>query len=302
MRTISSLIADYLETGEYEKQLSPDTIKAYRIDLRQFADFTEGAWADKDMLNQYIKYLNQHFAPRSVKRKLASVRAFYHEMEISGELEENPFDKLHIRIHSPKQLPRIIPEQIVRALLQCAYDTYTQGCREVLRDILVLELLFGTGLRVSELCALSQDTFVLSDSGLRLLVKGKGRKERIIQITTPELIQLVKTYCDAFSKEIQKQGIILFNRRGYPLSPQSVRRIINKYLYRIGISTRVTPHMFRHTFATSLLEAGMDIRYIQSLLGHSSISTTQIYTHVTARQQTLLLAEKHPRGKMTFSL
>ena len=84
MRTISSLIADYLETGEYEKQLSPDTIKAYRIDLRQFVDFTEGAWADKDMLNQYIKYLNQHFAPRSVKRNLNSIRAFYHEMEIRG--------------------------------------------------------------------------------------------------------------------------------------------------------------------------------------------------------------------------
>ena len=302
MRTLSSLIAGYLETGEYEKQLSPDTIKAYRIDLRQFVDFTEGAWADKDMLNQYIKYLNQHFAPRSVKRKLASIRAFYHEMEISGELEKNPFDKLHIRIHSPQQLPRIIPEQIVQALLQSAYDAYTQGCREILRDILVLELLFSTGLRVSELCALSQDTFLLSDSGLRLLVKGKGRKERIIQITTSELLQLAQTYCDVFSKEIQEQGAILFNRRGHPLSPQSVRRIINKYLYQIGISTRVTPHMFRHTFATSLLEAGMDIRYIQSLLGHSSISTTQIYTHVTAQKQTLLLAEKHPRGKMTFSL
>ena len=302
MRTLSSLIAGYLETGEYEKQLSPDTIKAYRIDLRQFVDFTEGAWADKDMLNQYIKYLNQHFAPRSVKRKLASIRAFYHEMEISGELEGNPFDKLHIRIHSPQQLPRIIPEQIVQALLQSAYDAYTQGCREVLRDILVLELLFSTGLRVSELCALSQDTFLLSDSGLRLLVKGKGRKERIIQITTPELLQLAQTYCDVFSKEIQEQGAILFNRRGRPLSPQSVRRIINKYLNQIGVSNHVTPHMFRHTFATSLLEAGMDIRYIQSLLGHSSISTTQIYTHVTARQQTLLLAEKHPRGKMTFSL
>ena len=230
MRTLSSLIAGYLETGEYEKQLSPDTIKAYRIDLRQFVDFTEGAWADKDMLNQYIKYLNQHFAPRSVKRKLASIRAFYHEMEISGELEKNPFDKLHIRIHSPQQLPRIIPEQIVQALLQSAYDAYTQGCREVLRDILVLELLFSTGLRVSELCALSQDTFLLSDSGLRLLVKGKGRKERIIQITTSELLQLAQTYCDVFSKEIQEQGAILFNRRGRPLSPQSVRRIINKYL------------------------------------------------------------------------
>ncbi len=302
MRTLSSLIADYLETGEYEKRLSPDTIKAYRIDLRQFLDFTRGVWADKDMLNQYIKYLNQQFAPRSAKRKLASIRAFYHEMEMCGELEENPFDRLHIRIHSPQQLPRVIPEQTVQALLQSAYDAYMPGDREVLRDIVVLELLFSTGLRVSELCALSKDTFLLSCSGLQLLVKGKGRKERMLQITTPELLQLVRTYCGAFSKEIQEQGAILFNQRGRPLSPQPVRRIINKYLNRIGVSTHVTPHMFRHTFATSLLEAGMDIRYIQSLLGHSSISTTQIYTHISAKQQTLLLAEKHPRGKMTFSL
>lgn len=302
MKTLSSLITDYLETGEYEKKLAPDTIKAYRIDLQQFAAFTKDLWADSDALNQYIKYLNQQFAPRSAKRKLASVRAFYHEMEICGELEVNPFDKLHIRIHSPQQLPRIIPEQIVQSLLQSAYDAYTPGCREILRDILVLELLFSTGLRVSELCALSRETFLLNNNGLRLLVNGKGRKERVIQITTPELLQLAQTYYDAFSKEIQEQGMILFNQRGNSLSPQSVRRIINKYLSKIGISSHITPHMFRHTFATSLLEAGMDIRYIQSLLGHSSISTTQIYTHVTAHQQTQLLAEKHPRGKMTFSL
>lgn len=302
MQALSSLVAGYLETNEYEKQLSPDTIKAYRIDLRQFLDFTGDKWADKDMLNQYIKHLNQNFAPRSAKRKLASVRAFYHEMNMCGELAENPFDKLHIRIHSPQQLPRVIPEQIVHALLKSAYNAYTPGCREVLRDIVVLELLFSTGLRVSELCALSKDTFLLTESGLRLLVKGKGRKERILQITTPELLQLVRIYCDAFSKEIQEQGAILFNRRGRPLSPQPVRRIIRRYLSQISGGTHVTPHMFRHTFATSLLEAGMDIRYIQSLLGHSSISTTQIYTHVSAKQQTLLLAEMHPRSKMTFSL
>ena len=302
MQILSALITDYLETGEYEKQLSSDTIKAYRIDLRQFLDFTGGEWADRNMLNQYIKYLNQHFAPRYAKRKLASVRAFYHEMEICGELGENPFNKLRIRIHSPQELPRVIPEQIVQALLQSAYNAYMPGCREVLRDIVVPELLFSTGLRVSELCALTRDTFLLNDSGLRLLVRGKGRKERILQIKTPELLQLVETYCDAFSKEIQEQGVILFNQRGCPLSPQPVRRIINKYLNQIGESNHVTPHMFRHTFATSLLDAGMDIRYIQSLLGHSSISTTQIYTHVSSKQQTLLLAEKHPRGKMTFSL
>ena len=290
MQTLSSLIADYLEVGKYEKQLSPDTIKAYRIDLGQFLEFTGGVWPDKDVLNQYIKHINQTFAPRSVKRKLASVRAFYHEMELSGELDENPFDKLHIRIQSPKQLPRIIPEQVVQALLQSAYDSYISGCRETLRDIVVLELLFSTGLRVSELCALSKDSFQLGNSELRLLINVKGRKERIIQITTAELLHLLKIYCSEFSKEIEEQGSILFNRRGSPISPQSVRRIINKYLKQIGINSHITPHMFRHTFATSLLEAGMDIRYIQSLLGHSSISTTQIYTHVTARQQTLLLA------------
>lgn len=302
MQSLSSRIAGYLETCEYEKQLSPDTIKAYRIDLQQFLGFTKGSWAGKDLLSQYIKYLNQNFAPRSVKRKLASVRAFYREVELSGELEENPFEKLLIRIHFPQQLPRVIPEEIVRALLQSAYDAYAPGEREGLRDIVVLELLFSTGLRVSELCALSKDTFSLGGGGLKLLVKGKGRKERVLQITTPELLRLMRVYFDAFSEEIQEQGAILFNRRGRPLSPQTVRRIINKYLDRIGISYHVTPHMFRHTFATSLLEAGMDIRYIQSLLGHSSISTTQIYTHVTAQRQTVLLAEKHPRGKMTFSL
>lgn len=200
------------------------------------------------------------------------------------------------------QRPRTIPEQLVCSILQSAYDAYAPNKREVLRDILVLELLFSTGLRVSELCGLSAETFLLGDADLRLLVNGKGRKERMLQIRTPELVRLAQVYCDEFAEEIQDCGAILVNRRGKAISTQSIRRIVQKYLARVGSACHVTPHMFRHTFATSLLEAGMDIRYIQSLLGHSSISTTQIYTHVTSYQQTALLAEKHPRGKMTFSL
>lgn len=302
MQTLLREIDQYLEMCKYERNLSVDTIKAYGIDLRQFSEFTNGAWADRGALNQYIKHLNQNFAPRSVKRKLASVRAFYHELEFNGTLEENPFNKLHIRIQSPKQLPRTIPSQIIHDLLQSAYDAYSLGQQEALRDIMVLELLFGTGLRVSELCALSSETFLIEGDELHLLVNGKGRKERVLQITTPELVQLAKTYYSEFYEEIQRCGTILLNRQRRPISTQSVRRIVQKYLKKIGSTYHVTPHMFRHTFATLLLEAGMDIRYIQSLLGHSSISTTQIYTHVTAYQQTALLAEKHPRGKMTFSL
>lgn len=302
METLRSLIEQYLDAAACEKKLSPDTIKAYRIDLKQFAAFADDTMVNKEVLSQYIKYLNQQFAPRSVKRKLASVRAFYNELSLSGTLEVNPFDKLRVKIHSPQQLPRTIPQQIVKSLLQNAYDAYSPGKLTVLRDIVVLELLFSTGLRVSELCSLTKEQFLLNNDGLRLLVNGKGSKERIIQIATPELLRVMQIYCSEYAEDIQTQGAILYNRNRQPLTPQSVRRIINKYLQRIHVQAHITPHMFRHTFATSLLEAGMDIRYIQSLLGHSSISTTQIYTHVTTRQQTILLAEKHPRAKMTFSL
>ena len=302
MLSMSTAIHEYLEMCKYEKKLSANTVKAYRIDLYQFAEFTKGEWADRKTLSNYLKYLNQNFLPRSAKRKIASIRAFYETETVNGTLEENPFDKFPIHIQTPQQLPRIIPEEIVHDLLQSAYNSYVHTRRDSLRDIIVLELLFSTGLRVSELCSLSQSTFQLSDKMLQLLINGKGQKERILQITNPELLRIVKIYLETYHTEIEQGNAILFNRIGRPLSPQSVRGIINKHLKRINVNYHVTPHMFRHTFATSLLEAGVDIRYIQSLLGHSSISTTQIYTHVSTRQQTLLLAEKHPRGAMSFSI
>lgn len=303
METLSTLITRYLEGCQFERKLSAGTVKAYRIDLAQFSRFAAGKdWANRELLGQYVRYLNQTFAPRSVKRKLASLRAFCRELKLEGELDESPFDKLPIRVQSPRPVPRVIPGQMVRELLQSAYNAYPSGGREALRDIVVLELLFSTGLRVSELCAISTTSFRMEEGMFRLLISGKGGKERVIQITTQELLELMKRYCREFSQEIEKTGSILINRRGQPLSPQSVRRIIQKQLQRVDPSLRVTPHMFRHTFATSLLDAGVDIRYIQSLLGHSSIATTQIYTHVSTRQETLLLAEKHPRGRMSFSL
>ena len=301
-KLLFTLINDYLDCCENSKKLSAGTLKAYRIDLRQFREFAGERWSDKETLNRYVMHLNRRFAPRSVKRKLASVRAFFSELEFNETIGVNPFDKLHIKIQYPQQLPRAIPEDVVKRLLQSAYDEYDLTHRETLLDIVVLELLFSTGLRVSELCSLTPDTFLLSVSELRLLVRGKGRKERMIELTTPELMVLFNKYCSEYATETASQNAILINRRGRPLMPQSVRRIIHKHLERIGSTSNITPHMFRHTFATSLLEAGMDIRYIQSLLGHSSISTTQIYTHDASPRQMQLLAEKHPRGKMTFRL
>lgn len=283
------------------KKLSPDTQKAYKIDLHQFADFVGEQAVDRHLLSQYIAFLNSNFAPRTVKRKVASIRAFYNEVTFDSPAD-NPFNKYHIHVNTPKQLPRVIPPQLVNDLLRSVYDSYSPQRKETLRDILVIELLFGAGLRVSELCSLRQENFTVSKDLIRLHITGKGNKDRIIEIATPELIHVAKKYLTIFESAIQKQGFIFINRRNAKLSPQSVRHIINNHLCILGSTYHVTPHMFRHTFATSLLNEGVDIRFIQSLLGHSSISTTQIYTHVSVRQQSILLAEKHPRNKMSYSL
>ncbi len=302
MKSLLAFVEWYIDMAEHEKRLSSNTVKAYRIDLKQFCRFIGEKTVDKELLSQYTKHLNQSFSSRSAKRKIASVRAFYRELEMNELLEENPFDKFRVKIHTPKQLPRVVPEVIIEALLESVYRKYESGSKWVLRDIVVLELLFSTGMRVSELCELSKDNLFLDQQTMRITINGKGRKERIIQITMPELVRLMCRYRNEFLQQINFCGKVLINNRGNPLSSQSVRRIISKYINQIDKSLHVTPHMFRHTFATSLLEEGVDIRYIQSLLGHSSISTTQIYTHVSTRQQTALLAKNHPRNKMSFSL
>jgi len=283
MSQIEKEIDKYLRVCQFEKQLSEDTLKAYRIDLGQFATFVGDGTVDKTLLGDFVARLNVGFAPRSVKRKLASVRAFYQYMEENEIISESPFHRLHFHIQSPRQLPRIIPEETVKGLLETAYHRYElTHDRWVLRDILVLELLFSTGMRVSELCRLTSETFHLEPEGLQLMIFGKGRKERALRVTTPELLILARRYFEAFGTDIAEQNAIMLNRRRRPLQPQSVRQIINGYMKQLPTSCHVTPHMFRHTFASSLLENGVDIRYIQSPLEHNFIATAEIYTPLCA--------------------
>lgn len=301
MASLSNYIVQYLHVCEFEKRLSPDTLKAYRTDLEQFATFTQSSAVDKALLGRYAAHLNQHFAPRSVKRKLASIRAFYGTLEEQELIEESPFRRFHLHIIYPKELPRSIPTRTVEAILREAYGQYqATGDRWALRDILVLELLFDTGMRVSELCKLTPDTFQPGPNGLKLLIHGKGRKERVLQIATMEVVSLAQRYLNEFSGGILDTGSILLNRRSRPLTTQGVRQIISHHIQAAAVQGHITPHMFRHTFATALLDSGVDIRYIQTLLGHSSISTTEIYTHVATGQQSAILAQRHPRNEMKF--
>ena len=163
----------------------------------------------------------------------------------------------------------------------------------------MIELLFATGMRISELCNLKYQDIDMENHSI--LIWGKGAKERMIQIGNLDVISAITSYINEFQKEITKSGWLFINRLGHRLSEQSVRFMINKYVDMAEISMHITPHMFRHSFATLLLEADVDIRYIQKMLGHSSITTTEIYTSVSMHKQKAILTEKHPRNGMDVS-
>ena len=165
-----------------------------------------------------------------------------------------------------------------------------------LRNIAVLELLFASGMRVSELCSLKIDDINLVNGEIRIW--GKGSKERIVTIANPDVLKIIREYQLNLNRQNKSIDYLFINRKGNRLSEQSVRIIINKYTKIANINKHLTPHMFRHSFATLLLEEDVDIRYIQQILGHSSITTTQIYTHVSTKKQNDILTIKHPRNHM----
>lgn len=305
-RNVNMLIAQYLTYCKYEKGLDSKTQKAYKTDLLQFADYISdrGAELSKDNLQAYLTELHKRYKIKSVKRKIASLRAFFNYLEYEDILPVNPLNRMRIKLHEPFLLPRTIPLETVDMILQCAYkqkqlpsNTPCQ-MRTSLRDVAVLELLFATGVRVSELCFLRKDSINLSSGEIKIY--GKGSKERLIQIGNKDVLSAVSSYYVANSEDIENSGWFFVNRLGHRLSDQSVRNMINRYTTLAGVEQHITPHMFRHAFATLLLEEDVDIRYIQKLLGHSSISTTQIYTHVTTKKQRDILTAKHPRNKISI--
>lgn len=300
-------VEKYLNHCKFEKGLDVKSIKAYRIDLLQYVAYAKGAAVEvycKETIQSYIAYLHSLYKVKTVKRKIASLKAFFNYLEYEEIITVNPFSKLRVKLHEPFLLPRTIPLESINALLRCAYQQISgkskdrYGYHANLRDIAVLELLFATGMRVSELCSLHTENVNLAEGSIKIY--GKGSKERIIQIGNEDVLLAVKTYFNAFSEKIVDSGWFFINRLGNRLSDQSVRFMINKYCQAAGITQHITPHMFRHSFATLLLEEDVDIRYIQQLLGHSSIVTTQIYTHVTSKKQRDILTTKHPRNKITL--
>lgn len=303
MENLKALEKKYLDYCRDQKELNFKTLKAYGIDLQQFLSIipTDSLPVSKEMLSDYLTHIHKQYKPKSVKRKIASIKAFFHYLEYEEIITENPFNKLRLQFREPIRLPKTIPLHIIEAFLSTLYREERAAStpykhKTALRDIAVMELLFATGMRISELCTLKRANLDLQSKSV--LIFGKGAKERFIQIGNEQVLSALYRYKEAFANELARTEWLFVNRLEGRLSEQSVRYMIVRYCQIAGIDMHITPHMFRHSFATLLLEADVDIRYIQKMLGHSSITTTEIYTSVSMAKQKEILSRKHPRNGM----
>jgi integrase/recombinase XerD len=313
MYTLEMASKDFIHHCVYEKNLSIKTIKSYSTDLKQLSNFLQENSKSLEMVNitkielrDYIELIST-LKPKSRKRKIATIKAMLNYLEYEDKIIVNPIRKMRIAIKEPVRIPCFLTLQEIKSIFKVAYDEiFTKNKSDLsyrisMRNIAVIELLFATGARVSEIANLKDDDIDL-DSGV-INIKGKGNKERIIQISNKDTIKILINYRRLYNDNIDKfENYYFVNRLKRKLSDQSIRIIIKNLSKKANIRKHVTPHTFRHSFATLLLEKEVDIKYIQTLLGHSSITTTQIYTHASTAKIMEILKIKHPREDFTFVL
>ncbi|GIW82962.1 MAG: tyrosine recombinase XerC [Gemmatales bacterium] len=295
-------LTEFLQFLALEKNASEHTVKSYREDLTQAVQFfRERAGGEINisrlttrLVRAYVAWLNeQGYAKSTVARRLAAVRSWFRFLCRRGQLDANPAEGIRGPRHG-RQLPHFLGEEDLRRLLSTPDDATPLG----IRDRAILETLYSAGLRVSELTGLNVADVDL-DSGIAT-VRGKGKRERLALFGPPAL-KALKLWLEQRSLLLERlgkqQGALFLNKNGTRLTPRSVGRLLAKHLAVAGLDPRSSPHSLRHSFATHLLDRGADIRSVQELLGHRSLGTTQIYTHVTTHRLRDSYHKAHPRAQ-----
>ena len=283
----------FLRFLDAEKNASPHTIKNYGSDLREFNRFVgkkSPAEIDYLMARRFLAYLREKNALKStISRKLACLKSFFKYLTRERVLESNPASG----IATPKRerrLPAVLDVSEVEQLI----EAITGDSWEIKRDRAILEVLYGSGIRAGELVGLDVEDIDLLSGMVK--VRGKGKKERMVPIGSCA-VEAVKSYLDVLpSGSDGRSGPLFVNRRGLRLTDRSVRRIIVQCGKKAALKKEISPHTLRHTFATHLLDRGADLRSVQELLGHVYLSTTQIYTHVSASRLREAYVHAHPRA------
>ena len=301
---IETLVKEFMEKLKHEKGFSKHTLRAYDNDLAQFDSFLKDEKCknlkriNHLLLRKFLANLrSRNYSRTTIARKLASLRSFFKFLNQEGELVSNPFEILR----TPKQtkkLPHFLSISDVDKLLKTPDESEIFG----LRDRAILETLYSTGIRVSELVGLNEED--VDFYGGMIKVQGKGKKERLAPIGS-YAIKAIKEYINSSQehrragkkkKSLNRNAPLFLNKYGSRLSSRSVARSLDKYLKMTGINLLTSPHTFRHSFATHMLDKGADLRSVQELLGHSNLSTTQIYTHVTTERLKQVYDKSHPRA------
>jgi len=291
---MKEILSKFLEYLEYQKEYSSNTLKAYETDILQFLNFLKKGKIRSFKEVEYRVFLDfisslksdERYTEKSIARKVASIKAFFKFLYSRRLIKNNPALLLYTP-KVPEKLPDFLSEEEVVKIIESPQGKSWQ----VLRDRAILELLYSTGIRVGELVSLTLKDINFVDETIK--VKGKGKKERIVPVGTPAMKALIE-YIE--QKPYSRVDAVFLNKYGKTLTERSVERLVDKYSKKAGIGKKVTPHTFRHSFATHMLNRGADLRTVQELLGHERITTTQIYTHLTLEKLREFYNKAHPRA------
>jgi integrase/recombinase XerD len=282
---LDAAVTDFLRYCSVERQLSHHTLQAYAGDLADFrrfmpADACLASITDASLTGYLTDMLDRRkLAIATVRRRFACLRAFIKRCA-ALDLAPDAFARWRLQLPRRKRLPRALSSPEVSSLLRgfASREPTSEASREA-RSSTAVRLMIATGIRVGELCKLRADD--VSPDGRSLRIHGKGARDRVAYVSDVELRGDLEKLVRWHRANDSGGGNLFLNRRGLPMKPQSVRSELRRYSARTGAARRITPHMLRHTAATLLIERGVDIRFVQRLLGHSSIATTEIYTHVS---------------------
>lgn len=285
------------------KNLQEQTLKAYSSDITNFLNYINKEKIEQiDILN-YINYLfdEKKLKDRSIKRKIISLKIYFNFLEDNSLIKTNPFTKLKFKFKQEKKLPKTLQKKEVKKLLESVYNELNSSITpykkfETIRNISLLEILISTGIRIQEASSITLNDISLQEK--TIIIHGKGRKERQLFILNKYVLSSLKNWLIIRKTSLPKCNNIFINKYGNPLSIHSIENIFRKYKTLSNINIKATPHYLRHTFATNLLTNGADLRSVQEILGHSSISTTQIYLEISSNRKKQVLQKYNYRNNL----
>ncbi|MBI6874909.1 tyrosine-type recombinase/integrase [Clostridium aciditolerans] len=304
VKIMSDNINNYISTLKIERNLTEKSTKAYYSDLSSFLRWLKENSINTiniSTINSYIFWLQniKEMKDTSIKRKYVSLKSFFKYLVNNYIISKSPFDNMRISFKTSKKLPKTLPSQDIIKLLKSPIeelkDIQTEFRKTIsIRNAAIIELLYCVGIRIGELVNIELNDITLEEQ--TLLIHGKGRKDRLLFISSTDVINILNTWIIERENLNPKCDALFINKYGDKLSIYSIENIYEKYRQLAGIDTKSTPHYLRHTFATQLLNNGADIRSVQEILGHSSITTTQIYTEVSTERKKQVLLKFNARN------